>query len=364
MIRKILDGSRNLLEERPGWRLFKPALDAIDNFLFGSPEVTSGAPHIRDHISLKRYMITVIIAVTPAALASIYFFGWRVLVIIVASYVFGVGIEWIFAAVRREEIYEGAFVTCILYPMILPPTVPLWVAALGIVFGTIFGKEVFGGTGKNLFNPALVGRVFIAIAFPSMMTARWHEPISGTLGGFTAYSPEGITSATPLIDFKGKGEIASYWKLFVGSVPGCLGETSKLLILLGGIFLMVTKVSNWRIPVTYLASVAIFSFIAQFIWPERFAPPLFQLLSGGLLFGAMFMATDPVTCTMTRAGKWIYGSLLGVVTMTIRGFSGYVEGVMFAILLMNIFAPLIDNAVLSRISSEPTTETQRHRGGA
>ena len=348
MLRKILDGSYNALQGQPGWRLFKPAFDAIDNFLFSRSEVTSDAPHIRDHINLKRYMITVIISAFPAALASIYYFGWRSVAIIVTSYIFGVGTEWIFAAVRREEINEGAFVTCLLYPMILPPTVPLWIAALGIIFGTIFGKEVFGGTGKNLFNPALVGRIFIAMAFPSIMATRWYEPIQGTLGGFAAYSPEGITSATPLINFKGQGEITAYWKLFIGNVPGCLGETSKLLILLGGIFLMVTKVSNWRIPVTYLGSVAIISSVISPICPEKFAPPLFQLLSGGLLFGAMFMATDPVTCTMTIAGKWIYGSLLGVLTIIIRGLSGYVEGVMFAILLMNIFAPLIDNAVLSR----------------
>lgn len=348
LIRKILNGSYKSLQGKPGWRLFKPALDAIDKFFFGVPEVTPGPPHVRDHISLKRYMIAVIIAVVPAVTASIYFFGWRSLAVIIISYVFGVGTEWIFAAVRNEEINEGAFVTCILYPMTLPPAVPLWVAALGIVFGTVFGKEVFGGTGKNLFNPALVGRIFIAMAFPSMMTTQWQEPIPGMLGGFTAYAPEGITAATPLMKFKGEGLITPYWKLFTGNIPGCLGETSKLLILLGGIFLMITKVSNWRIPLTYLGSTVLISSILSPVWPDKIAPPVFQLLSGGLLFGAMFMATDPVTSTMTIGGKWIYGFLLGVVTIIIRGFSGYVEGVMFAIILMNIFAPLIDNAILSR----------------
>ena len=347
LVRNILAGVRGVLQRRPGWRLFKPALDALDHFSFGVPEVTPGAPHVRDNISLKRYMIAVVIAVSPAALVSIYFFGWRAIAIIIISYVFGVGTEWIFATVRREEIYEGAFVTCILYPLTLPPTIPFWVAALGIVFGTVFGKEVFGGTGKNLFNPALTGRIFIAIAFPAIMTTQWQEPIRGVLGGFTAYSAEGITSATPLVNFKSGGELTSYWRLFTGNIPGCLGETSKPLILLGGVFLMVTKVSNWRIPVTYLGSVAILSAIISPVWPAKFAPPLFQLLSGGLLFGAMFMATDPVTSTMTVAGKWIFGSLLGVLTVAIRGLSGYVEGVMFAIILMNIFAPLIDNAVLS-----------------
>jgi Na+-translocating ferredoxin:NAD+ oxidoreductase RnfD subunit len=185
------------------------------------------------------------------------------------------------------------------------------------------------------------------MAFPSIMSGRWYEPIQGTFGGFAAYSTDGITTATPLVDFKSGGEIANYWKLFIGGVPGCLGETSKLLILVGGVFLMVTKVSNWRIPITYLGSVVVLSAVFSPIWPTKFAPPMFQLLSGGLLFGAMFMATDPVTCTMTIGGKWIYGSLLGVLTVVIRGLSGYVEGVMFAIILMNILAPLIDNVILT-----------------
>lgn len=351
IVRKILDATHNALKDRFGWRLFKSAFDAIDSFLFGMPDVTTQAPHIRDYMNLKRYMITVIIAVSPAVLASIYYFGWRSVVIIITSYVFGVGTEWIFSAVRKEGINEGAFVTCIIYPMILPPTVPLWVVAVGIVFGTVFGKEVFGGTGKNLFNPALVGRIFIAIAFPSIMASRWKEPMGGIFGGFTVYFVDGITYATPLTNFKGNAELESYWKLFIGNVPGCLGETSKLLILLGGLFLMFTKVSNWRIPFTYLGSVAILSLILNPIFPDKFAPPLFQLLSGGLMFGAMFMATDPVTSTMTITGKWIYGLLLGVLTLIIRGLSGYAEGVMFSILLMNIFAPLIDNAVLSSISA-------------
>lgn len=345
-IKEVLDRIYELLRDRPGWRLFKPALDAIDSFFFGSPEVTPSAPHIRDHINLKRYMITVIVAVLPAVLASVYFFGWRSIAIVITSYIFGVGTEWVFSAVRKEEINEGAFVTCILYPMTLPPTAPLWIVAVGIVFGTVFGKEVFGGTGKNLFNPALVGRIFVTIAFPASMTSQWRVPADDWPGGLATYSPDGITSATPLLDFRNSGEITPYWKLFLGSIPGCLGETSKLLILIGGMFLMITKVSNWRIPTAYLGSVVILSSILHPILPDRFAPPLFQLLSGGLLFGAMFMATDPVTSAITILGKWIYGFLLGVVTVIIRGLSGYTEGVMFAIILMNIFAPLIDSCVL------------------
>ena len=331
-------------------RFFNTAGDAIDAFLFGNPEVTANTPHVRDYMNLKRYMILVIMAVAPSALASIYFFGWRALLVIIFSYLFGVTTEWIFATVRREEMTEGAFVTCLIYPLILPPTVPLWVVAVGIVFGTVFGKEVFGGTGKNLFNPALVGRIFVAVAFPSIMSGQWYKPISGAFGGFTAFSVDGLTTATPLTNFKSDSTIASYWELFTGNIAGCLGETSKVLIILGGLFLMVTKVSNWRTPVSYLGTVALLSSILSQISSDRFAPPLFQLLSGGLMFGAMFMATDPVTSPMTLQGKWICGSLMGVLTIVIRGLSGYSEGVMFAIILMNIFNPLIDNAVLSMIT--------------
>ncbi|MBD3184632.1 RnfABCDGE type electron transport complex subunit D [Candidatus Poribacteria bacterium] len=349
IIRKILDTGRNILEGRSGWGLFKPAWEALDKFYFGVPEITSGAPHVRDNISLKRCMIFVMIAAAPSALASVYFFGWQALLVIFVSYLFGVSTEWFFSAVRKEEINEGAFVTCLLYPLTLPPSIPLWVVAVGIVFGTVFGKEVFGGTGKNPFNPALTGRIFIAIAFPSIMANQWQEPIEGIFGGFQSYSPDGITSATPLVNFKGSGEITSYWHLLMGGAPGCLGETSRILIIIGGIFLMVTKISNWRIPLTYLGSVALLSSILSFFKPDIFAPPLFQLLAGGLMFGAMFMATDPVTCTMTIRGKWVYGIMLGILTVTIRGLSVYSEGVMFSILLMNIFAPLIDKSVLHRM---------------
>jgi len=192
-----------------------------------------------------------------------------------------------------------------------------------------------------------VGRIFLAIAFPSAMTTQWQVPFEGGLGGFLAYSSDAITSATPLMAFKGTGEIASTIHLLVGTVPWCLGETSMLLLLLGGLFLMVTKVSNWRLPVSYLGTVLIFSSIEAAIGSGTSAPAAFHLFSGGLMFGALFMVTDPVTCPFTRMGKWIYGVGLGILTMLIRTRSGYVEGVMFAVIFMNIFAPLIDHVVLS-----------------
>lgn len=352
IIRKSLDKTKDMLKVLPGWMLFKIALDALDSFFFGSPDVSSDAPHIRDYINLKRYMITIILALIPVVFSAIYHFGWRVAVIILISYVFGVGTEWIFCWLRKEELTEGAFVTCMLYPLTLPPKVPLWVVAIGIIFGTIFGKEVFGGTGKNLFNPALVGRLFISITFTPIITSNWYEPSYGLLGGFSKYSVDTLTSATPLAKFKTFGEVTSYMELLKGNIPGCIGETSKIVILLCGTFLMLTKVSNWRIPLTYLGSVAVFSAILSQTFPERFAPPIFHLLSGGLLFGAMFMATDPVTCPMTIIGKWIYGLSLGAITIIIRGLSGYMEGITFAIIMMNIFAPLIDNAVVALKSKQ------------
>ena len=346
-IRILLDKIGTTIEQNKLSRLAKPAYEAIDSFFFSKPFVTKQYPHIRDYIDIKRYFITVVISMIPCSIASIYFFGWRALAIIVTSYFFGLTTEMIFAIVRKEEITEGAFVTCMIFPLILPPTIPLWMVALGIVFGIVFGKEVFGGTGKNIFNPAMVGRIFIAVTFPSTMTTRWYEPIKDTVGGFTSYTVDAITSATPLITYYGTGEMAGYKELFLGNISGSLGETSKLLIIIGGVFLMVTKVGNWKIPFSYLGTVYIFTFIMDIISPDSFAPPFFQLLTGGLLFGAMFMATDPVSAAFTNLGKWIYGIMLGILTVLIRELTGYVEGVMFAIIFMNIFAPLIDQIIIS-----------------
>lgn len=346
-LRDILDRLGETIEKSRMSRFFKPTFDAIDSFFFGRPAVTDNYPHVRDYINTKRYFITVVISLLPCALASIYFFGWRSLAIIVTSYLFGLLSEMVFAIVRKEEITEGAFVTCMIYPLILPPTMPLWMVALGIVFGIVFGKEVFGGTGKNVFNPAMVGRIFLSVTFPSKMTTMWYEPIHGPFGGFTSYTVDAITSATPLINYYGRGEMAQYKYLFLGNIAGSLGETSKLLIIMGGIFLMVTRVGNWRIPLSYLGTVALFAYIVDLIRPGLFAPPMFQLLSGGLLFGAVYMATDPVSAAFTNTGKWIYGIMLGILTVLIREFTGYVEGVMFALIFMNVFAPLIDQIVLS-----------------
>lgn len=331
-------------------RIVKPAWEALDFFLKGSPEVTSGGPHIRDAIDIKRYMILAVFALLPSAGAAIYYYGIKAFWMIIVSYVFGITTEWIFAIVKKEEIHEGIFVTCMIYPLTLPPTIPLWMLAVGIVFGVFFGKEVFGGTGRNIFNPALVGRLFITIAFPFYMASNWADPMV-TKGNFFTMDfstiPDAITTATPLVFLKA-GEPIGYTvsDLLLGAAPGSMGETFRLGIIIAGIFLMVTKISSWRIPVTYISTVLILSAIGHAILPGSVSAPMYQVLAGGLLYGAFFMATDPVSSPYTNMGKIIFGLGLGVLTILIRSFSSFTEGVMFSIILMNAIGPLIDSYVL------------------
>ena len=327
----------------------QPILNALDEALFGTDKVNS-LPHIADRIDIKRFMTTVIIALVPATLASIYFWGLRVLAIIVVSYVFGGLVEVAFAIVRKKEIHEGFLVTGLIFPLILPPSTPLWVVAVGVVFGVLFGKEVFGGTGKNIFNPAIVGRIFLSVAFPKIMSSNWQMPFTSGLGGFLHYqnTVDAVTSATPLALLKNQATATSYANLLFGQSAGCIGETFRIGLIIGGLFLIFTKIIDWRIPVAYLSTVLVFSGANSYIFHNsNIAPPGFQLLSGGLLLGAFFMATDPVTSPFTKAGRWIASILLGFLTVLIRSFSGYVEGVMFSILLLNVFSPLIDTVVLN-----------------
>ena len=329
---------------------FRPAMDTVSTFFFSQKTVTPlSGPHIRDNSDLKRYMLPVMFAAAPTVLASIYFFGLRSLAVLILCYVVGIIIELGFATHNNEEVTEGMFVTCLLYPMILPPTIPFWMAAVGIAVGIILGKEVFGGTGKNIFNPAIVGRVFLAVTFPVEMASKWVTPYDGLWGGFVHWvkSGDAVTGASPLIDFKGGETASSLFDMFIGNTSGSLGETSAILIILGGIFLIFTRVSNWRLPLSTIFSAIILAAIFHAANPEEFASPLYHLAGGGLLFGAFFMVTDPVTSPFTNIGKWIYGILIGIIIIVIRNMSGYPEGTMFAILLMNIFSPIIDDAVLA-----------------
>ena len=315
---------------------FRPVLDALDAALFGTDKTTGAAPHMLDHLDIKRYMSFVIIALLPSAIASVLFFGLRVIAMFAVSYFVGGLIEVSFAIIRKKEIHEGFMVTGLIFPLVLPPTTPLWVVGVGIGFGVLFGKEVFGGTGRNIFNPALVGRLFITIAFPVIMTAAWRVPFT-----------DAITSATPLTLYRSERIITPYTDLLFGQCAGSMGEVFRLGIIIGGLFLIFSKISNWRVPVSYLGSVLLFSLIGNTVLPAKVAPPLFQLLTGGLLFGSMFMATDPVSSPFTRAGKYSFGLLCGILTILIRSFSGYVEGVMFSIIIMNAFTPLIDHVVVT-----------------
>ena len=354
---KIIEAVRPSFEQGGKLRLFKPVFGALEHFFFAPSTTTLGAPHVRDPLDLKRVMSMVIISVVPCAFAALYFFGWRFLAMVVVSYASGLTVEAIFAIVRKEGINEGFFVTGILFPLILPPGTPLWMVGLGVAFGVFIGKELFGGTGRNVFNPALVGRCFLALAYAKPMSESYMKPSHDLLGCLLfKWLPPGsgvdaVSVATPLSAAKG-GEIGNTAHLLLGSVAGSVGETSAILIILGGVFLLFTRVANWRTVVSILGSFIVLTsalLIGGAVSYERMpgvlSPVVWHLFAGGLLFGTFFMATDPVTSPTTNPGKWIYGIIIGSITVMIRHFTGYVEGVTFAILLGNITAPILDEIV-------------------
>jgi RnfABCDGE-type electron transport complex D subunit len=341
-------------------RRFWPVTEALDEALLGTNKTAKAAPFISGGMDIKRLMTMVIIALLPATIAGIYFYGWRVVAMIITSYVVGGAVEVTFSVVRRKPIHEGFLVTGLIFPLILPPTLPLWMVAVGVFFGTFFGKEVFGGTGRNIFNPTLVGRLFISLAFPSYFGTMWGKMHWGGAGGLTHWTVDAITQATPLIDFKGSQIIGTDpLSLLLGHAPGSVGETFRIGIIAGGLFLILIKAADWRIPTSYILSVAVSAFALHSIMPDRVAPVWFHLLSGGLLFGAFFMANDPVTSPYTFTGRWIYGALIGLLTVLIRALSGLPEGVMFAILLMNAVAPLLDMMVVGLAYKRATTKIRR-----
>jgi Na+-transporting NADH:ubiquinone oxidoreductase subunit B/electron transport complex protein RnfD len=292
-------------------------------------------------------MFLVIVALIPCTLAALYFFGLRALAVIAVSYAAGGTAEVVFAVVRKEEINEGFLVTGLVFPLILPPALPLWMVAVGVVFGVVVGKELFGGTGRNLFNPALVGRCFLAVGYPVAMSAAWIEPGSGLMGRLTEYASaaDAATAATPLAAAK-QGVFAAPMDLLLGRVTGSMGETSALAVLLGGVFLLATGVANWRTVAGVLGTFLALGWALHAALPDAFGPVGWHLLAGGLLFGAFFMATDPVTSPATDGGKWAFGIIIGLATLLIRNLTGWVEGVMFAILLGNICAPILDEVAM------------------
>jgi Na+-transporting NADH:ubiquinone oxidoreductase subunit B len=294
-------------------------------------------------------MRTVIYSLIPVVVYSVYLFGLRTLVLLAVVMACGVIAEYIIMRSingTKAKVSEAVLVSCILFTLTLPPSVPYWVAGVGIIFGIIFGKGVFGGFGKNIFNPALVGRCLIYISFPSFMTVSWTKPFTGFPGGLLRFSNsiDAATNATPLIVFNKTGEIASYWDMSYGGIAGSLGETAAILIVLAGIFLIIKKVASWKSIVSCLLGFGILNTI---LWLSGVtaADPLFSILSGGFIFGTVFMVTDPVTAPKTDAARIIYGASIGIITAVIRIFALFAEGMMFAILVANMFVPLLERTI-------------------
>lgn len=288
-------------------------------------------------------MTKMLYALAPIALSGVYFYGWRVLLLLIVVNLFGFLSEYAFARVYKEPVTMSVFVTSVLFCLSLPPAIPIWMAVVGVVFGVVFGKMVFGGFGRNVFNPALVGRAFLYISFGNEMTGRWSEPVGGVLGGFGAYAVEAVTQATPGMTMK-LGEATSLLPLFLGNISGVIGGTSALLVLIGGIYIVQQKIANYRLVVSCLVGYALMQTIF-WLGPVGGVDPLRSMLGGSLLFGAFFFVTEPVSACKTNEGRWIYGAFVGVMSSMISVLSPWPAGTMFAILLANTFAPITDYAI-------------------
>lgn len=368
-LRNYLDRIKPQFEKGGRFEKFHSTFDAFETFLFVPNTVTVKGSHIRDPLDMKRTMSVVIVALMPALLFGMWNIGYqyhlsvgtganlmqnfwfgflKVLPIIIVSYVSGLAVEFAFAQYRGHEVNEGFLVSGMLIPMIMPVNIPLWMVAVATIFAVAIGKEAFGGTGMNIFNPALLTRAFIFFAYPAQITGDlvW---VSGLMDN--AAVVDGFSGATPLSCAAGEifDKIPSPTVLFLGAIPGSIGETSKLAILLGALILLFTGIGNWRVMVSTLLGGIVMTLIFNLIGANEYmkVDALTQILMGGFLFGAVFMATDPVTASQTNRGKWIYGFLIGILAIMIRVFNpAYPEGMMLAILLMNTFAPLIDYYVV------------------
>jgi electron transport complex protein RnfD len=325
----------------------------------------AASPHLKAGVSTARIMWSVVGSLVPLVAASAWYFGYPALLVIVSATLGAVVTERAFGP--HGSLRDGsAAITGLLLGLALPAGLPLWMAFVGGAFGIGFGKAIFGGLGQNVFNPALLGRAFLQAAFPVALTT-W--PAVG--GGWTATrgatfalpftggaAADAVTAATPLGLWKFEGEATPLGALAIGQTGGSLGETASILILLGGAYLAWKRYLDWRIPAAVFGSVALLSAILSAIDPERYPGPLFMLFSGGLMLGAVYMATDPVTSPVTRAGAWIFGVGIGVLVVVIRSWGGLPEGVMYAILLMNALVPFIDRATRPRVfGTGPGAET-------
>ncbi|MBP7837704.1 MAG: NADH:ubiquinone reductase (Na(+)-transporting) subunit B [Bacteroidales bacterium] len=365
-IRKYLDKIKPNFQKGGKLEYLHSTFDAFETFLFVPNKTTFSGSHIRDYMDMKRTMSMVVLALIPILLFGMWNVGYqhfiansvesgfwanmlfgarKVLPILIVSYVVGLGIEFAFAQIRGHEVNEGFLVTGFLIPLIVPPDIPLWMVALATAFAVIFGKEVFGGTGMNILNPALTARAFLFFAYPQDMS------------GEKVWVADALSGATPLGKLMVNEPLASLPSpsdMFFGFIPGSVGETSTLLILLGGLFLIYTGIASWKIIISVFAGgyalALLFNFLGPIIAPENVymaMPAYYHLIIGGFAFGAVYMATDPVTAAQTNHGKWIYGLLIGILAVLIRVLNpAYPEGMMLAILLMNVFAPLIDYYVV------------------
>ena len=387
-IRTFLDKLEPLFTKGGRFENLYALFEAVDTFFFSPPDLARGSPHVRDALDLKRVMITVVIAATPAALFGMWntgyqanmalqslglagIEGWRgaVLALIGAGYdpasVFDcllhgllyflpiyittmvVGLFWevLFAGIRNHEVNEGFFVTGFLFALIVPATIPLWQVAVGISFGVIIGKEVFGGTGKNFLNPALVARAFLYFAYPAQISG---DAVWTAVDGFTGATILGVGAVEGMQGILATG--VTWTQAFIGQIQGSLGETSAAACLIGAVILVYTKIASWRIIVSVFAGLIIPSLI--FYDPTSSNPMMsmpwdWHIVVGGFAFGAVFMATDPVSAAQTNAGKWAFGLLIGFMTWLIRVVNpAFPEGIMLAILFANVFAPVIDHFVI------------------
>lgn len=301
----------------------------------------------------QKMMRTVLLAVLPILLYATYLFGLRTLALVAFNIVIACLVEYICETkiYKRKKVSEAVIVTAVLYTMTLPVSLPFWISGVGIAFAVFFGKMLFGGFGKNVFNPALVGRAFIYVNFPQPLTISWNAPATGSLGGFGTWLAPAIdtaSTATPMLAFRNAAESTDLLKLFIGNIPGSIGETSALLIILGAAYLIYKKVASWEIMAACIVGFTALTLVFNAMGVESVPSPLVGLLSGGFLFGSVFMATDPISAPKTRFAKWFYGILIGIVVVIIRGFALFSGGMMFAILIGNTFGPIVDYVINKR----------------
>ncbi len=373
-LRNLVDKIKPTFEKGGKLGFLHSTFDAFETFLFVPNTVTKRGAHVRDCVDLKRIMIMVVIALVPAMLFGIwntgyqhseaFGLGWgfwnivlyglvKVLPLYIVSYLVGLGIEFVSAQIQGHEVNEGYLVSGMLIPLIVPVDVPLWMLAIAVAFAVIIGKEVFGGTGMNIWNPALLTRAFLFFSYPSMMSGDtvWTGGVTRFMNEGVAFQAgnglvDGFSGATPLANATFENLSPKFMDMVIGTIPGSVGETSVIAILIGAAILLWTGVASWKIMVSSVVGGLAVGYLGYAVGATDL-PGYYQLVMGGFLFGTVFMATDPVTSAQTECGKWIYGFLVGALAVTVRLWNpGYPEGMMLAILLMNTFAPLIDHYVV------------------